>query len=182
MKISDEMIEQIKVFEGCHQQAYLDASGMPTIGINHTGKDVTIGDKISASEASRLFRRDVLPYENAVNELHGKLMERTRGLGGFTQRQFDALVSLVYNVGIGAIRKESVFYKILMSGGRNNYPSICHAFMTWSKTTDYNGAKITNIKLSKRRAKEAAWYVYGFNYEAELQNHGIKDILSWARS
>lgn len=180
MKISDEMIEQIKVFEGCRLEAYADEKGVPTIGIGHTGSDVSLGDKISRSESSRLFRRDVSYYEDAVNALNGKLLEKTRGVGGLTQRQFDALVSLVYNCGVGAIRKESVFYKVLMNGGRNNYASICRAFMQWNKIT-VGGEKIPYHGLTERRAKEAAWYVYGFRWEEELKAHGIKDVVSWAK-
>lgn len=180
MKISDAMIEQIKEFEGCRLEAYTDICGIPTIGIGHTGKDVTMGDKISASEAIRLFKKDIEVFEDVVNALNGKLLERSRGLGGLTQRQFDALVSLVYNVGSGALRKESTFYKVLMSGGRNNYQNICHAFMLWCKAT-VNGEKVVVKGLEKRRAKEAAWYVYGKDYRQELEAHGIKDIIAWAK-
>lgn len=178
MKISDEMIEQIKAFEGCRLEAYTDENGIPSIGIGHTGSDVSLGDKISRSEATRMFRRDVAVYEDAVNTLNGKMLEKTRGCGGLTQRQFDAIVSLVYNIGIGAIRKESVFYKILMNGGRNNYPNICRAFMGWDKHHETN----PNVKNTTRRAVEAAWYVYGSSYEQEMKSHGITDIVSWAKS
>lgn len=181
MKISDEMIEQIKEFEGCRLEAYSDSAGIPTIGIGHTGNDVSLGDKISRSEATRLFRRDITYYEEQVNKLNGILLERSRGLGGLTQRQYDALVSLVYNCGANAIRKDSVFFKILTNGGRNNYASICHAFMQWNKITK-DGEKIVSKGLTFRRAKEAAWYVYGFNYKTILEEHGIKDVVSWAKN
>lgn len=180
MRISDEMIEQIKAFEGCRLEAYTDSAGIPTIGIGHTGADVSMGDKISKSEAVRLFRRDLQPFEEAVNKVHVILLERSRGNGGLTQRQFDALVSLVYNCGTGAIRKESVLYKILVNGGRCNYANLCPAMMQWNKVTR-NGEKVENAGLTMRRAKEAAWYVYGKNYEEELAKHGIKDIVAWAR-
>lgn len=181
MKISDEMIEQIKVFEGCRLQAYLDSANIPTIGIGHTGKDVTMGDIISADEAVRLFRMDVRSAENAVNKLNNLLLERTRGYGGFTQRQFDALVSIVYNCGAGCIRVDTTFYKVLMGGGRNNYPAICRAFMLWTKYTNpKTGKKETLQGLVNRRAREAAWYVYGKNWESELKSHGIKDVVTWA--
>lgn len=181
MRISDEMIEQIKEFEGCRLEAYADDKGVPTIGIGHTGNDVSLGDKISRSEAIRMFRKDIMVFEDIINAINSKLLEKTRGCGGFTQRQFDALVSLVYNCGAVAVRRESTFYKVLMNGGRNNYESICHAFMLWEKLS-VNGEKKVIPGLAKRRAIEAAWYVYGRDYEQTMKEHGITDIVSWARS
>lgn len=183
MKISDEMIEQIKVFEGCRLNAYLDSAGIPTIGIGHTGKDVTMGDIISADEAIRLFRQDVRSAENAVNKVNAIMLEKTRGFGGLTQRQFDALTSIVYNCGAGCIRTDSTLCKLLIGGGRNNYQAISRGFMLWVKITNpKTGKKETLQGLVNRRAREAAWYVYGKNWESELKSHGIKDVVEWARS
>lgn len=179
MKISDAIIEMIKSFDVCRLEAYINENGVPAIGMGHTGKDVTLGDKISASEAMRLFKKDIEPYEDAVNAINGKLLEKTRGYGGLSQRQFDALVSLVYNIGFGAIRKESVFYKTLMNGGRNNYDAIIRAFMNWSKVYA-NGTYQIVPSLRKRRATEAAWYVWGADWEKALSEHHIKDVELWA--
>lgn len=183
MKISDEMIEQIKEFEGCRLEAYLDSAGIPTIGIGHTGKDVTMGDVIAKDEAVRLFRQDVRSAENQVNRLNQIILERTRGFGGFTQQQFDALVSIVYNCGGACIGTTSTLYKVITSGGRNNYPAICHGFMLWVKITNpKTGKKEVLQGLVNRRAAESAWYVYGKNWRNELAAHGIKDVVEWARS
>ena len=183
MKISDEMIEQIKVFEGCRLDAYLDSAGIPTIGIGHTGKDVTMGDRISNEEATRLFRQDVRSAENAVNKFNTILLEKTRGYGGFTQQQFDAMVSIVYNCGAGCIRTDTTLYKVIMGGGRNRYPDVCHGFMLWTKITNpKTGKKEVLQGLVNRRAMEAAWYVYGKDWKNELIRHGIKDVVEWAKS
>lgn len=185
MKISSEMIEQIKEFEGCSQTAYLDSKGVPTIGIGHTGLDVSMGDKISISEVERLFREDVATAENAVNDLERKARRLCKSFDGFSQRQFDALVDLVYNAGAGAISQTSTMYRLITTGQANNTPSIIHAFMLWVKITDpKTGKKVTlggkdgKHGLVLRRAIASAWYVYG----SDWKNQPINDIVEWARS
>lgn len=184
MRISNEIIEQIKEFEGCSQKAYLDVAGIPTIGIGHTGKDVVMGDIISMDEANRLFRMDCARFEAALNSLNKKMLDNTRGYGGLSQNQYDALFSLIYNCGTGAIGASSTLYRLLTNGSRSNYPAICHAFMLWTKITNPKtgkkevcGGKDGKHGLVLRRATEAAWYVYGSRWKEK-----INDVVEWARS
>lgn len=182
LHISKEMIEQIAEFEGCRLEAYKDIAGIPTIGIGHTGKDVVMGDKISLEEAYRLFREDISRFEDSVNKLNNIIMSRSNGYSGLSQRQFDALVSLVYNTGSGAIGNSSTLYHLLTTGKRNDTPSICHAFMLWVKITDpKTGKKVTSRGLENRRAREAAWYVYGSEWKSITKSNGITDIVLWAK-
>lgn len=189
MRISTEMIRQIAEFEGCRLVAYRDVAGVPTIGIGHTGKDVLMGDKISLEEAYRLFRLDVAKFENAVNVLNDKMLASSYGQRGLSQRQFDALVSLVYNTGAGAIGPSSTMYKLMMNKEQGNYAKVCHAFMLWVKITDPKtgkkvvcGGKDGKHGLVLRRATEAAWYVYGCNWQKELEDCKITDVVVWAQS
>lgn len=184
MKISNEMISQIAEFEGgCKLDAYRCPAGIPTIGIGHTGDDVTMGDRISQEEAYRLFRADITRFERAVNSLNDKLVVRGGVHAGLSQRQFDALVSLIYNTGEGAIGVSSTIYKILTNGGKNNTPQMCHAFMLWTKATDPKTKQKVVVKgLVNRRAREAAWYVYGENWKQELADRKIVDVVEWAKA
>lgn len=187
MKISNAMIEQIKEFEGCSLEAYLDSKGVPTIGIGHTGNDVSIGDKISSEECERLFRKDVSVAEKQVNTLNEQILARTKGGVCLSQCQFDALVSLVYNTGVAAIVSTSTIYKVLMNNGVGDTNNICHAFMLWVKIT-INGKKEVlggsdgKHGLVLRRAIESAWYAYGNKWKEELQKRRITDVVEWARS
>lgn len=75
---------------------YQKLSGAPwTIGWGDTGPDVVEGLVITAEDADRRFaRRMALEFEPAV---------RKAVKVPLTQRQFDALVSIFYNAGVGAM-------------------------------------------------------------------------------
>lgn len=88
----------IKNFEGLRLRAYQDAVGVWTIGYGHTG-DVRPGMVITESQADDLLQKDLKRFEKGVED------SLTRPA---SQNQFDALVSLAYNIGINAFRKSSV--------------------------------------------------------------------------
>ena len=101
MKISDNGLNLIKEFEGLRLTAYDDLNpnkdlqkgdqiiGKLTIGYGHT-RDVYIGQKITRSTAEAYLRQDVEFAEVTV---------RSAVTAPITQNMFDALVSLVYNIG-----------------------------------------------------------------------------------
>lgn len=91
MKTSDEGLNLIKQFEGFRAKAYLCPAGVWTIGYGHT-KGVKAGDVVSEEQATELLRQDVADAENIINDLITVPLK---------QCQFDALVSLVYNIGGG---------------------------------------------------------------------------------
>ena len=93
------------VMEGLRLEAYEDAAGVPTIGYGHT-KDVRMGDRISEYWAKELLRDDIDEAERQVKEL---------GVAR-NEAQLDALVSFVFNLGIGAL-KESTLLRVIREGG-----------------------------------------------------------------
>jgi lysozyme len=100
-------IELIKAHEGLRLAAYPDpgTGGEPwTIGYGHTG-GVRPGDRITADEAERILRDDLAWAEQAV-------AERVSPMVDLTQHQFDALVSLVFNIGRGAFERSTLLRKI----------------------------------------------------------------------
>lgn len=68
------------------------------------------------------------------------------------QHQFDALVSLTYNIGVGAFQR-STLVKLLNTG---NYKAASHQFDVWVKA----GGK-TVQGLVNRRAIEKAFFLGG---------------------
>lgn len=98
MKISKNGINLIHSFEGLSLLAYkvLESEKYFTIGWGHYGSDVYKGMRITREEADSLFLKDIVRFEEAVNNC--KL--------GFTpnQNQFDALVSFCYNLGSGIMK------------------------------------------------------------------------------
>lgn len=92
MEISQNGINLIKKYEGCRLDAYLCPSNVWTIGYGHTGSDVCKGRKITQAEADKLLKNDLLVHSNNVNKLVKVKLN---------QNQFDALVSLEFNIGYG---------------------------------------------------------------------------------
>lgn len=97
MIISDNGLNLIKKFEGFRTAKYQDQGGNWTIGYGHEiESDENYDDGITQESATELLRQDVARVENAINDLVAVAL---------TQGQFDALVSLVYNWGIGNFKR-----------------------------------------------------------------------------
>lgn len=89
LSISGSGLHMIEQFEGLRLNAYQDSGGVWTIGYGHTG-GVRAGQHITQAQAEQYLASDVGWAQNAVrNNVHVPL----------TQHQFDALVSLTYNLG-----------------------------------------------------------------------------------
>ena len=108
MQISVLALEKIKAFEGCRLTAYQDAAEVWTIGYGHT-KGVKPGDKISQYWADDCLRQDIEAVEAQIEKLDLTL----------SQPQLDALVSFVFNIGIGKF-KESTLLKWIREGRSEN--------------------------------------------------------------
>ena len=95
MRISQNGLDLIKKYEGFRPEAYLCTSGIPTIGYGSTYVNkikVKLGDTITLAKAEVQLLDDVTAFEKLVNNNVTTQM---------TQGMFDALVSIVYNVGPG---------------------------------------------------------------------------------
>ena len=94
MKISQNGIELIKIFEGCKLKSYKCPAGVWTIGYGNTfyldGSKVLMGQKISQAEADMLLLKLLPKYEATVD----RNIKVT-----VTQNQYDALVSFCWNCG-----------------------------------------------------------------------------------
>ena len=137
MEASEILIEKLKEFEGLRREAYRDAAGVLTIGYGHTGKDVREGDRITPYWAEQLLLLDLKTFEMAVRRLK---VARTQG-------QFDALVSLAFNIGVGRLTR-SALLKVIREGGTKT--QITREFKRWV----YGGGKRLP-GLVKRREWEA---------------------------
>ncbi|BEO21356.1 lysozyme (plasmid) [Serratia marcescens] len=102
MKISIKGLDLIKEFEGLRLQAYKCPADRWTIGYGHTA-GVGPDDIITEEQAILLLCQDVAASERAVNQyVHVPL----------TQNQFDALVSFVFNLGVGNFRTSTLLKKL----------------------------------------------------------------------
>lgn len=142
MKTSDKGIEFIIKEEGEVLHAYRCQAGVWTIGVGHTG-GVTPDMKITKEQSRQLLKADLCRFEKAVNETikHPLL-----------QHQFDALVSLAFNIGAVAFKNSTLAKKI---NANAPYNEIREQFLRWNKA----GGKVL-AGLTSRRKREAKLY-YG---------------------
>lgn len=122
MNISDDGLNFIMTHEGCKLVAYPDPAtgGEPwTIGVGHTG-GVQPGDTCTEDQAREWLREDA---QTAVRCLNNSLKVPV------TQNQFDALVSLVFNIGCGNFGK-STLLRLLNNG--DDFAA-AQQFLAWNK-------------------------------------------------
>lgn len=110
--ISDYGIEMIKEFEGYFKYAYWDYSQW-TIGYGTRCEEGEYPDGITEEQADALLRREVVKYEMEVVSFLGYYSIEV------TQNQFDALVSLTFNIG-GKWTNGSTIADLLKDGVTNH--------------------------------------------------------------
>lgn len=98
------MISQIKQFEGLSQTAVAPRWGEKhyTIGYGHYDESVQPGQKITEEQADRLLRKDLSVIEKSIS----------KKLPNLLQKQFDAICSLCYNVGLTRFLKSGTYHYI----------------------------------------------------------------------
>jgi lysozyme len=138
MKISRKGTELIKRFEGCQLTAYKCPAGVWTIGYGHT-RNVKMGMKITQQEAEKFLLDDVAPCENILSKFTLK------------QNQFDALVSWIFNLGVGNFNSSTLKLKLL---AKASDIEVADQIIRWTKA---NGKVL--LGLQKRRVAEANMYV-----------------------
>jgi lysozyme len=132
--------DHLERWEGLRLSAYLCPAKKWTIGYGHT-RTAKPGMKITADEAKALLDGDLAWATAAVNRLARVPLN---------QNQFDALVSLVYNIGESAFAGSTVLRRL--NGG--DYAGAASAFEMWNKITDSAGKKVVSRGLANRRASE----------------------------
>ena len=117
MRTSEQGKKLILLREGYRNYAYKDTKGIWTIGVGHTG-GVKEGDRATDAQIWQWLTDDLKIAEDCINKLVKVEL---------TQNQFDALVSFVFNVGIGAFGR-STMLKVLNMG---NYEEAARQFDRW---------------------------------------------------
>ncbi|MEQ9116208.1 MAG: lysozyme [Rickettsiales bacterium] len=90
MKISRFGIAMIKKFEGFSSTPYKCPAGLQTIGYGHVIQKGEALLHLTEKQAESLLLRDINMYETALSSLGIR----------FSQNQFDALLSLSFNLGL----------------------------------------------------------------------------------
>jgi lysozyme len=132
--------EHMERWEGLRLDAYLCPAKVWTIGYGHT-RTAKPGMKITEADAKALLESDLGWATAAVNRLVRVPLN---------QNQFDALVSLVYNIGEGGFAGSTVLRRL----NAGDYAGAARAFEMWNKITDSAGRKVVSRGLENRRASE----------------------------
>jgi lysozyme len=141
MRTSEHGIEFISAYEGFVDHPYRDSGGVWTIGYGHTGPGVQSMGTITHQRARALLAEDVRGAEHDVNAVSR----------AFTQAQFDALVSFVFNCGAGTLAGSRSLGRALRTNGMRGVPTAMALY-----THDANGSELPG--LVKRRAAEGALF------------------------
>lgn len=149
IKPSQAAIDLMHEYEGFSLKAYPDPGsrdGKPvTIGYGSTrdenGNPIKLGDVWTKERADAVFARD-------LNEFAKGVADALRG-APTKQSQFDAMVSLAYNIGLDAFRKSTLLKRHLVG----DYAGAKAQFGAWV----YNDGKKLN-GLVRRRKAEADLY------------------------
>lgn len=131
----------LKNFEKCRLVAYKDSGGVWTIGWGHTGPHIGEGLACTRQQADLWLKNDSGCAQAAINRLV---------LVPITQNQFDALVSLVFNIGIEAFSASTLLAKI--NAGRSE--AAAAQFERWNHD---NGVVVAG--LVTRRAAERTLFL-----------------------
>lgn len=148
MKTTEKIKKLIKDWEGCRLTAYRCPAGELTIGHGHTGADVTPGMRITQEQADGLFEADMARFEEGLRR-----QMADDGVPQLTQGQYDALVSIAYNIGLDALRRSTLWRKLRADPAD---PSIPAEFRRW-----VHAKGRTLPGLVKRRNAEARIYSGG---------------------
>jgi len=130
-------------WEGLRLKVYLDVVGIPTIGYGHVllpGESFPNG--ITKVEAVELLRKDMSKAEKAINDWVNVPL---------TQNQFDALCSLVFNIGTGRPKYDGGFWSSTVRRKLNgsDYQGAADAFLMWCKA----GGTVNTGLLNRRKAE-----------------------------
>jgi lysozyme len=141
MKLSTSARTTLQRLEGFRAKAYIPVPGdVPTIGYGFT-EGVQMGDTMTRAEADSRLVTELSKYEQAVE----------RGcLNPPNQNEFDAMVLLCFNIGIGGFAKSTV----LRCHNAGDHQSAARAFGLWNKSSG-----VVYAGLTRRRAEESALYL-----------------------
>lgn len=155
MFTSQKGIDIIKKYEGCKLTAYKCPAGVPTIGYGRT-QGVKMGMTITQAQAEAFLKADIKPLESVLNKM---------GIN-YTQNQFDALVSWLFNLGVGNFNSSTLKKKIL---AKASDVEITDQITKW-----VNAGGKPLLGLKKRRVEEANLFLGKTLYNIDSSGNIIK--------
>lgn len=120
--------------EGYSDQAIIPVPGdVPTIGFGTTG-DVRMGDKTTPVRALARALEDINKFEGAIKQCVKVPL---------AQYEYDAYISLSYNIGSGAFCRSTLVKKL----NTGDYAGACTAILDWDK---FKGKPLRGLTLRRQ--------------------------------
>lgn len=139
--LSNNGMKLLEQFEGLRLEAYLDSAGIATIGFGTikypNGSKVKLGDKITKTQAKEYKLYDLKEFESTVN---------TSVPVPLSQNQYDALVSISYNIGSNAFKNSTLLKKLNAS----DYKGAAEQFLVWNKVNSKRVQGLVNRREAER--------------------------------
>lgn len=135
LAVSAAALVGIATHEGYRSEAYKDTVGVPTIGFGETA-GVKMGDKTTPERALVQLLESTEKHADAIRQCIRVPLY---------QHEFDAYVSLAYNIGTGAFCKSTLVKKL----NQGDYTGACNEIGRWNKA----GGKVLPGLVKRREAE-----------------------------
>jgi lysozyme len=136
LALSASALVSLVAYEDYTEEAIIPVPGdVPTIGFGTT-KGVKLGDKITPPKALARALKDINTYEGAVKKCVAVPL---------AQNEYDAYLSLAYNIGTGAFCSSTLVKKL----NAGDYVGACSEILRWDK---FRGKPLRGLTI--RRAGE----------------------------
>jgi len=141
MITSQKGIDLIKKFEGFSDKEYICPAGKPTIGYGH----VILANEYFQEPMTRrhveiLLKKDLKPREKSLNSFLKV---------NINQNQFDALISLMYNIGVDNFRKSTLLKFI----NERLFDKVPDQFRRWR----FSNGKVLKGLVNRREEEIKLW-------------------------
>lgn len=161
-KMSDDGLQLLMSIEAFRARPYDDQTGAEisgwikgaTIGYGHLiSRDEwkrsgdTYKQGITKAQARMLFEQDLEPFVDGVNN---------KVTADLSQNQFDALVILAFNIGLGNFGSSSALKLVNDPSAQTSYPSLEAAWKAWKKSQ----GRVMQGLINRRNAE---WKIYADN-------------------
>ena len=135
LAVSAAALVGIATHEGYRGEAYKDTVGIPTLGFGETA-GVKMGDKTTPERALVQLLESTEKHADAIRQcIHVPLY----------QHEFDAYVSLAYNIGAGNFCRSTLVKKL----NAKDYAGACDEIKRWNKV----GGKVLPGLVIRREAE-----------------------------
>jgi GH24 family phage-related lysozyme (muramidase) len=160
--VSKQCVDFVKGFEGFSATPYYDEVLLKTLGYGMTGSEITGLSYVTEAQATSML-------EELLNNNYAAPIKANLDSNGvqLNQNQFDALVSMAYNIGVGGLLG-STLYRNICKGVRD-VAAITSNFIAWSRA---GGQQLAG--LLRRRQEEAAMF---FGTGNQVDETNAIDIL-----